>query len=117
MGLELAEQLDWQLPDVILYPTGGGTGLIGMWKAFQELRELGWLKSERMPRMISCQSEGFAPIVTAFECGRRFAEPFANPRTEASGLSVPAAVGAFMFLDFLLSTGGVHRSVCGTDTH
>ncbi len=66
MGLELAEQLGWRLPDVILYPTGGGTGLIGMWKAFQELRELGWFKSERMPRLISCQSDGCAPIVRAF---------------------------------------------------
>src|SRR5437016_2007853 len=67
MGLELAEQLGWQLPDVILYPTGGGTGLIGMWKAFQELRELGWLKNERLPRMISCQSDGCAPIVRSEE--------------------------------------------------
>src|SRR5260370_270008 len=88
MGLELAEQLDWQLPDVILYPTGGGTGLIGMWKAFQELRELGWLKTEKLPRMIACQSEGCAPIVTAFESGSPFAEPFLNPRTVASGLRV-----------------------------
>src|SRR5213075_3077615 len=71
MGLELAEQLGWELPDVILYPTGGGTGLIGMWKAFQELRQLGWLKSEKMPRLISCQSDGCAPIVKAFESGQR----------------------------------------------
>ncbi len=106
MGLELAEQLDWQLPDVIFYPTGGGTGLIGMWKAFQELRELGWLKSERMPRMISCQSDGCAPIVKAFEAGSRFAEPFANPRTVASGLRVPAAVGDFMMLDVVRASGG-----------
>ena len=69
MGLELAEQLDWRLPDVILYPTGGGTGLIGMWKAFQELKELGWLKSEKMPRLVSCQAEGCAPIVRAFDRG------------------------------------------------
>ncbi len=106
MGLELAEQLDWQLPDVILYPTGGGTGLIGMWKAFQELRELGWLKSSRMPRMISCQSDGCAPIVRAFEAGTRFAEPFANPRTVASGLRVPAAVGDFMMLDSIRASAG-----------
>src|SRR5436190_1200432 len=77
MGLELAEQFGWQLPDVILYPTGGGTGLIGMWKAFQELRELGWLKSEKMPRLVGCQSDGCAPIVRAFGTGQRFAEPFA----------------------------------------
>jgi threonine synthase len=106
MGLELAEQLDWHLPDVILYPTGGGTGLIGMWKAFQELRELRWLKSERFPRMISCQSDGCAPIVRAFEAGSRFAEPFANARTVASGLRVPAAVGDFMMLDVIRESGG-----------
>jgi threonine synthase len=106
MGLELAEQLNWQLPDVILYPTGGGTGLIGMWKAFQELRELGWLKSDRLPRMIACQSDGCAPIVRAFESGSRFAEPFANPRTVASGLRVPAAVGDFMMLDVIRESGG-----------
>ncbi len=74
MGLELAEQFDWHLPDVILYPTGGGTGLIGMWKAFDELRELGWLESANMPRMVSVQSDGCAPIVRAFEAGERFAE-------------------------------------------
>jgi threonine synthase len=106
MGLELAEQLDWQLPDVILYPTGGGTGLIGMWKAFQELRDLGWLKSDKLPRMIACQSDGCAPIVKAFEAGLRFAEPFANARTVASGLRVPAAVGDFMMLDVIRASGG-----------
>ena len=107
MGLELAEQFGWQLPDVILYPTGGGTGLIGMWKAFQELRELGWLKSEHMPRLISCQSEGCAPIVRAFEAGQRFAETFANAHTAASGLRVPAAVGDFMMLDAIHASGGL----------
>ncbi|HEV3117931.1 MAG TPA: threonine synthase [Gemmataceae bacterium] len=106
MGLELAEQFGWQLPDVILYPTGGGTGLIGMWKAFQELRELGWLKSERLPRLIACQSDGCAPIVRAFEKGERFAEPFANAHTIASGLRVPAAVGDFMMLDAIRASGG-----------
>ncbi len=106
MGLELAEQMRWNLPDVILYPTGGGTGLIGMWKAFQELKELGWLKSDRMPRMIACQSEGCAPIVRAFEKGERFAEPFANAHTIASGLRVPAAVGDFMILDAVRASGG-----------
>src|SRR6185369_14061193 len=81
MGLELAEQLGWTLPDVLLYPTGGGTGLVGIPKGFDELRELGWLKSEKLPRLISCQSEGCAPIVRAFESGQRFAEPFANAHT------------------------------------
>jgi threonine synthase len=106
MGLELAEQFDWHLPDVILYPTGGGTGLIGMAKAFQELGELGWLKSPRRPRLISCQSDGCAPIVRAFEKGERFAEPFPNAHTVASGLRVPAAVGDFMMLDAIRASGG-----------
>jgi threonine synthase len=106
MGLELAEQLSWRLPDVILYPTGGGTGLIGMWKAFQELQALGWLRSEKLPRLVSCQSDGCAPIVRAFESGQRFAEPFANAQTIASGLRVPAAVGDFMMLDAIRASGG-----------
>lgn len=106
MGLELAEQLGWKLPDVILYPTGGGTGLIGMWKAFNELRELGWLESAVMPRMISVQSDGCCPIVRAFENGERFAEPFENAHTIASGLRVPAAVGDFMILDAIRESGG-----------
>src|SRR5438552_12855807 len=106
MGLELAEQRGWQLPDVSLYPTGGGTGLIGMWKAFAELRELGWLKSEKMPRLRGCQRDGCAPIVQAYEAGQRFAEPFANAHTAASGLRVPAAVGDFMILDAIRASGG-----------
>ena len=106
MGLELAEQTGWRLPDVILYPTGGGTGLIGMWKAFAELRELGWLRTERLPRLVACQSDGCAPIVRAFEAGARFAEPFPNARTVASGLRVPAAVGDFMMLDAIRDSGG-----------
>ena len=96
MGLELAEQLNWRLPDVILYPTGGGTGLIGMWKAFEELAELGWLEDQRRPRMVAVQSEGCAPIVRAFDQGERFAKPFENAKTVASGIRVPAAVGDFM---------------------
>jgi len=107
MGLELAEQFGWRLPDVILYPTGGGTGLIGMAKAFAELRELGWLKGDKLPRLISCQSEGCAPIVRAFESGQRFAEPFPNAHTMASGLRVPAAVGDFMMLDAIRASGGL----------
>jgi threonine synthase len=106
MGLELAEQFEWQLPDVILYPTGGGTGLVGMWKAFAELTALGWLTSGKLPRMVSVQSDGCAPIVRAFEAGARFAEPFANARTSASGLRVPAAVGDFMILDAIRASGG-----------
>ena len=92
---------------MILYPTGGGTGLIGMWKAFQELKELGWLKSEKMPRLISCQAEGCAPIVRAFDAGARFAELFPNAQTVASGLRVPAAVGDFMMLDAIRASAGL----------
>src|SRR5436309_3308689 len=114
MGLELAEQLGWRLPDVILYPTGGGTGLIGMWKAFRELTDLGWFSrdaqrsAERgtLPRLVSCQSDGCAPIVRAYEAGSRFAEPFPNAHTIASGLRVPAAVGDFMMLDAIRESGG-----------
>lgn len=111
MGLELAEQFEWELPDVILYPTGGGTGLIGMWKAFQELAELGWLNSSggsapKFPRMISVQSSGCCPIAKAFEANERFAEPFPNASTKASGLRVPVAVGDFMILDAVRASGG-----------
>ena len=106
MGLELAEQSNWELPDVILYPTGGGTGLIGMWKAFHELRMLGWLRSETLPRMISCQSTGCAPIARAFARDERFAEPWENAATIAAGLRVPAAVGDFMILDAVRESGG-----------
>jgi threonine synthase len=108
MGLELAEQLGWSLPDVILYPTGGGTGLVGMWKAFQELAELGWLPPGiKFPRFISVQAEGCAPIVTAFEKGERFADLFPNAKTVASGLRVPVAVGDFMILDAVRASGGL----------
>jgi threonine synthase len=107
MGLELAEQFDWELPDVILYPTGGGTGLIGMWKAFGELEALGWLKSPAKPKMVSCQSDGCAPIATAFAKGERFASKFEPAATIASGIRVPAAVGDFMILDAVRQSGGV----------
>jgi threonine synthase len=106
MGLELAEQMDWRLPDVILYPTGGGTGLIGMWKAFDELAQLGWLNDAKRPRMVSVQSDGCAPIVRGFERGERFAEPFAGASTIASGIRVPSAVGDFMILDAVRESGG-----------
>jgi threonine synthase len=106
MGLELAEQMDWKLPDVILYPTGGGTGLIGMWKAFAELTHLGWLDHPRKPRMFVCQSEGCAPIVNAYNAGERFAKPIENAHTIASGLRVPGAVGDFMILDAVRESGG-----------
>ncbi|MHC4695739.1 MAG: threonine synthase [Planctomycetota bacterium] len=106
MGLELAEQLGWYLPDVIVYPTGGGTGLIGMWKVFGELRALGWLKTEKMPRMVAVQSDGCAPIVRAFEANERFAQPWEDAHTCATGLRVPSAVGDFMMLDAIRDSGG-----------
>lgn len=107
MGLEVAEQFDWELPDAILYPTGGGTGLIGMWKAFNELEALGWLKSPKKPKMFSCQSEGCAPIAVAYAKGERFAPKFENAATIASGIRVPAAVGDFMIIDAVRQSGGV----------
>ncbi|MEZ5345069.1 MAG: threonine synthase [Pyrinomonadaceae bacterium] len=105
MGYELAEQFDWDLPDVILYPTGGGTGLIGMWKAFDEMEEMGWIDSRR-PRMVSVQSTGCSPIVNAFHAGKRFADEFENAATVASGLRVPKAVGDFMIIDAINESKG-----------
>ena len=110
LGYELAEQLDWTLPDVIIYPTGGGTGLIGMWKAFDEMEALGWIGQKR-PRMVSVQSTGCAPIVKAFEEGKRFAEEFENAQTVASGLRVPRAIGDFLILDALRASNGTAIAV------
>ena len=110
LGYELAEQLDWSLPDVIVYPTGGGTGLVGMWKAFDEMEQLGWIDSRR-PRMISVQAKGCAPIVRAFEKGERFADMFENAATVASGLRVPKAIGDFLILDAVRASGGTALSV------
>ena len=97
MGLELAEQLDWELPDVIFYPTGGGTGLIGMWKAFDELLQLGWIK-KKLPRMVAVQAEGCAPIFKAWREGKEFADLWENANTIASGIRVPIAVGDFLII-------------------
>ncbi|HJT28821.1 MAG TPA: threonine synthase [Pyrinomonadaceae bacterium] len=110
LGYELAEQMEWRLPDVIIYPTGGGTGLIGMWKAFDEMEQLGWIGSKR-PRMVTVQAEGCAPIVHAFEQGHRFAEEFPNAATTASGLRVPKAIGDFLILDALRASGGTAVAV------
>ncbi|MCG8603625.1 threonine synthase [bacterium] len=110
MGLELAEQFDWSLPDVIIYPTGGGTGLIGMWKVFQELRELGWI-SNHMPRMISVQSTGCDPITRAFESGRETADFFEKAQTIAAGLRVPKAFGDALILKALKESEGIAVSV------
>ncbi len=110
MGFELAEQRGWRLPDVVVYPTGGGTGLVGMWKAFAELEALGLIGPER-PRMVSVQAEGCAPIVRAFEAGERFAHPWEDARTRASGIRVPSAVGDFLILDALRESGGTAVAV------
>jgi threonine synthase len=110
MGYELAEQFDWELPDVIMYPTGGGTGLIGMWKAFDEMEQMGWIGSKR-PRMVTVQAAGCAPIVRAFEEGKRFADEFPNAQTTASGLRVPRAIGDFLILDALRASGGTAIAV------
>jgi threonine synthase len=110
MGYELAEQFEWELPDVIIYPTGGGTGLIGMWKAFDEMEQMGWIGSKR-PRMVTVQASGCAPIVRAFEEGKRFADEFPNAQTTASGLRVPRAIGDFLILDALRASGGTAVAV------
>ena len=110
LGYELAEQLNWELPDVIIYPTGGGTGLIGMWKAFTEMEAMGWIGSKR-PRMVTVQSSGCAPIVKAFEAGKRFADEFPNAETVASGLRVPKAIGDFLILDAIRESGGTALAV------
>jgi threonine synthase len=110
MGYELAEQLGWELPEVILYPTGGGTGLIGMWKAFDEMEALGWIGAHR-PRMISVQAAGCAPIVRAFEAGTESAAEFENAHTVASGLRVPRAIGDFLILRAVRASGGTAIAV------
>ena len=110
MGLELAEQLDWQFPDAIFYPTGGGTGLIGMWKAFAELADLGWIEGKK-PRMFAVQAEGCAPIVRAFNRNEEHAEPWANATTLAAGIRVPAAIGDFLILRAIRESGGAALAV------
>ena len=110
MGLELAEDLGWRLPDAVVYPTGGGTGLIGMWKAFEELEQLGLIGPER-PRMIAVQTEGCAPIVRAFERGERRAERWEGAQTRAGGLRVPQAVGDTLILDAVRASGGTAIAV------
>lgn len=114
MGYELAEQLNWELPDVILYPTGGGTGLIGMWKAFDEMERMGWVGSKR-PKMVSVQSSTCEPIVEAFQNGARFADEFENAATVASGLRVPKAIGDFLILDAVRASGGTAIAVDDAD--
>jgi len=110
MGLELAEQIGWELPDVIFYPTGGGTGLIGMWKAFAELEAIGFIGSKR-PRMVAVQAEGCAPMVRAFEAGAETAQRWENAHTVASGIRVPQAVGDFLILRAVRESGGFATAV------
>jgi threonine synthase len=110
LGYELAEQFNWKLPDVIIYPTGGGTGLIGMWKAFDEMEQMGWIGPKR-PRMVTVQATGCAPIVRAFAAGKRFADEFPNAETVASGLRVPKAIGDFLILDAIRESKGTAVAV------
>ena len=109
MGLELAEQFNWELPDVIFYPTGGGTGLIGLWKAFNELEELGWISKK--PRMVAVQSDGCAPIYKAWKENKEFADLWENPKTVASGIRVPIAVGDFLIIRAIRESRGFAISV------
>jgi threonine synthase len=114
MGIELAEQLEWRLPSAIIYPAGGGTGLIGMWKAFQELKEAGWT-SDPMPRLYAVQSTGCAPVVTAFQRGADATEPWSDPQTVASGLRVPAPLGGRLMLRALRDSRGGAVAVTDPD--
>lgn len=110
MGYEVAEQLGWRLPDVIVYPTGGGTGLVGMWKAFDEMEQLGWIDGRR-PKMIVVQATGCAPMVRAWQQGAEFAEPWHDAETYASGMRVPKAVGDFLILRAVRESGGAAVAV------
>ena len=114
MAYELAEQMEWQWPDWIVYPTGGGTGMVGMWKAFDEIEHIGWVPSGRRPRMISVQATGCAPIVRAFEQGTEHAVPWENPATVADGLRVPRAIGDFLILRAVRDSGGTAIAVPDT---
>jgi threonine synthase len=111
MGYEIAEQLGWRMPDVILYPAGGGVGLIGIHKAITELRALGWIDGDQLPRLVAVQAEGCAPIVRAFEAGADVSEPFPDAHTIAFGITVPKALGDFLVLDAVRSTGGTAIAV------
>ncbi|MCA0993472.1 threonine synthase [Pseudalkalibacillus hwajinpoensis] len=111
MGLEIAEQFNWEVPDVILYPTGGGVGLIGIYKALRELQELGWIDADKMPRLVAVQSEGCAPIVKAWEEGKTHAEPWKDASTIAFGINVAKALGDFLILEGIRETNGCAISV------
>jgi threonine synthase len=114
MGLEIAEQFNWNVPDVILYPTGGGVGLIGIYKALRELQEIGWI-GEKMPRLVAVQAEGCAPIVKAWKEGRKESEFWNDAQTVAFGITVPKALGDFLVLDGIYATNGCAISVSDQD--
>src|SRR5215831_5515457 len=111
LAYEIAEQMDWTYPDWIIYPTGGGTGIVGMWKAFEELEQIGWVRPQRRPRMVSVQAEGCAPIVRAFQAGAERADPWINASTVADGLRVPRAIGDFLILRAVRESGGTAIAV------
>ena len=111
MAYELAEQMDWRWPDWIIYPTGGGTGMVGMWKAFDEIERIGWMTGQRRPRMVSVQAEGCAPIVRAFQQGTEKAQPWEGAKTIADGLRVPRAIGDFLILRAVRESGGTALAV------
>ena len=115
MGYELVEQLGWEYPDAVFYPTGGGVGLIGMWKAFEELEQLGWVKPGKRPRMFAIQSSGCAPVVQAFNEGAATSQMWQNAETAASGLRVPKAYGDYIILDILRASGGMAVAVSDDD--
>ena len=117
MGYELAEQLGWRLPDVVVYPTGGGTGLIGMWKAFAEMEALGWIEPGRRPRMVSVQASGCAPIVAAFRAGAEESVPWRDAQTDAAGLRVPHALGDFLILQAIYDSRGLAIAVKDAEMH
>ncbi|MFW6174659.1 MAG: threonine synthase, partial [Chloroflexota bacterium] len=110
MGYEIAEQLGWELPDVIIYPTGGGTGIVGMWKAFEEMERMGWIGSDR-PRMVCVQAEGCAPLVNAYRSGAEHADLFPDPHTLAAGMRVPVAIGDYLVLRAVRESGGAALTV------
>jgi threonine synthase len=111
MGYELVEQLGWRVPDAIFYPTGGGVGLIGMWKAFDEMEQLGWVKPGKRPRMIAVQAAGCAPVARAFESGERVSQMWQNASTFAAGLRVPKPYGDAIMLDILKASDGIAMAV------
>jgi threonine synthase len=115
MAYELGEQLEWRFPDWIIYPTGGGTGMVGMWKAFEEMEAIGWKDPGRRPKMVSVQADGCAPIVRAFEQGAERSEMFPNARTVAVGLRVPKAIGDFLVLRAVRASGGTALAVSDKD--